>query len=235
MNTLAKTQNQVTLVQPNRCFKCGEIGHYANNCSKRNPQTPQKNISQRFDQNTSTHNTEGKGQQNKSRVKVNHITAETTQEKLELVLGTFFINSIPASVLFDTGASHSFITEIFVKKHNVPKQPMRKKLLVSSPGGEMEATYQCANVNLKIMGIDFIVDLVVLKSCDIDVILGMNCLVKYDGMISCARRVVVLTSSHVDRVVVSLSMPAEAETVVNHLKEKSLENIQVVCEYLDVF
>jgi hypothetical protein len=35
--------------------------------------------------------------------------------------------------------------------------------------------------------------------------------------------------------VVSLSMPAEAETVVNHLKEKSLENTQVVCEYPDVF
>jgi hypothetical protein len=55
----------------------------------------------------------------------------------------------------------------------------------------MEATYQCSNVNLKIMGID----LVVLKSCGIDVILGMNCLVKYNGMISCARRAVVLTSS----------------------------------------
>jgi hypothetical protein len=161
--------------------------------------------------------------------------AETTQEKPELVLGTFIINSIPALVLFDTGASQSFITEIFVKKHNVPKQPMRKKLLVSSPGGEMEATYQCSNVNLKIMGIDFIVDLTVLKSCGIDVILGMNCLVKYDGMISCARRAVVLTSSQGDRVVVSLSMPAEAETVVNHLKEKSLENTQVVCEYPDVF
>ena len=42
------------------------------------------------------------------------------------------------------------------------------------------------------MGIYFMVDLIVLKSCSIDVILGMNCLVKYDGMISCARRVVAL-------------------------------------------
>jgi hypothetical protein len=121
--------------------------------------------------------------------------AETAQEERKLVLGTFLINSISASVLFDTGASHSFITEIFVEKHNVPKQPMRRKLLVSSLGGEMEATYQCSNVNLRIMGIDFMVDLIVLKSCGIDVILGMNCLVKYDGMISCAKRPVALTSS----------------------------------------
>jgi hypothetical protein len=30
-------------------------------------------------------------------------------------------------------------------------------------------------------------------------------------------------------------MPAEAGTVVNHLEDKSLENIRVVCEYLYVF
>jgi len=28
-------------VQPNGCFKCGEVGHYANNCPKSNVQTPQ--------------------------------------------------------------------------------------------------------------------------------------------------------------------------------------------------
>jgi hypothetical protein len=147
----------------------------------------------------------------------------------------FLINSIPASVLFDTEASHSLITKIFVEKHNVPKQPMRKKLLVTSPGGEMEATYQYSNVNLKIMGIDFMVDLIVLKSCGIDVILGMNCLVKYDGMVSCAKKVVVLMSSHGDRVEVSLNMLARIDAMENQVEEKYLENIKVVYEYPDMF
>jgi hypothetical protein len=31
-----------TPVQPSGCFKCGELGHYANNCPKRGMQTPQK-------------------------------------------------------------------------------------------------------------------------------------------------------------------------------------------------
>jgi hypothetical protein len=39
-------------VQPNGCFKCGELGHYANNCPRRNQQTPQKSNTQRNDQNT---------------------------------------------------------------------------------------------------------------------------------------------------------------------------------------
>jgi hypothetical protein len=63
------------------------------------------------------------------------------------------------------------------------------------------------------------VDLIVLKSCDINVILGMNCLVKYDGMILCAKRAFVLTSSHGDRVEVSLNMLAKTDAIENRVRE----------------
>jgi hypothetical protein len=52
VNTPARNNNTTTPIQPSGCFMCGEIGHYANNCPKRNPQTPQRNKSQRVDQNT---------------------------------------------------------------------------------------------------------------------------------------------------------------------------------------
>jgi hypothetical protein len=52
VNTPAKNNNATSPVQLNGCFKCGELGHYANNCPRRNPQTPQKNNNQRNDQNT---------------------------------------------------------------------------------------------------------------------------------------------------------------------------------------
>jgi hypothetical protein len=85
----------------------------------------------------------------------------------------FLINSILASVLFDSRASHSFITQLFVEKHNIPKCLMKKKLLVSSPRGEMQSTHSCPQVKLKIMEVDFLVNLVVLRSNGIDVILGI--------------------------------------------------------------
>jgi hypothetical protein len=53
------------------------------------------------------------------------------------VLGTFSVNSIRATVLFDSGASHSFITEQFVAKHDIPMSSMKTHLLISSPNGEM--------------------------------------------------------------------------------------------------
>jgi hypothetical protein len=57
--------------------------------------------------------------------RVNHVTAEEAQGNKNIVLGTFLINSVPATVLFDSGASHSFITEQFVAKHDVPRSSMK--------------------------------------------------------------------------------------------------------------
>jgi hypothetical protein len=115
-----------------------------------------------------------KAQQNYVRSRVHNMTVEQAQDASGVVLGTFPINSVPATVLFDSGATHSFITDQFIAKHNMPVSPMKKPLLVSSPGGDMKASHLCPQVNLKIMGVDFPSNLVVLKSWGIDVILGMD-------------------------------------------------------------
>jgi hypothetical protein len=136
VNTQTRSNNAP--VQPNGCFKCGELGHYANNCPRRNHQTPQKNNNQKNDQNTPARGSaQNRTPQNQSRGRVNHVTAEIVPEDVDVVYGMFLVNSIPASVLFDSVASHSFITELFVEKHNLPKHPLKKMLHISSPGGDI--------------------------------------------------------------------------------------------------
>jgi hypothetical protein len=133
-------------------------------------QTPQKGSEQRPGQPSSkvrTRNSTPQGnraQQNYVRGKINHVTVEQAQEAPEVVLGTFLVNSEPASVLFDSRASHSFVTNQFVEKHNLPMNPMKKQLLVTSPGGEMKASHICPRVNRKLNETEFLADLVVLKS-----------------------------------------------------------------------
>jgi hypothetical protein len=168
-----------TPVHPSGCFNCGELGHYASIGPQRNMQTPQR---------------DNRGQQNYMHGRVNHVTAEEAQEAKDVVLGTFLINFVPATVLFDSGASHSFITEQFVTKHDVPRSSMKTHFLISSPNGEMKSTYVCPQVNLKIGEINFEADLVILTSSGIDVILGMDWLSKHDGIILCAKKSVLLTS-----------------------------------------
>jgi hypothetical protein len=132
--------------------------------------------------------------------RVNHVTAEEAEGDKDVVLGTFLINSVPATVLFDSGASHSFITEQFVRKHDVPRSSMKTHLLISSPNGEMKSTYVCPQVNLKVGEIDFEANLVIITSSGIDVILGMDWLGKHDGIILCAKKFVLLTSPKRDRI-----------------------------------
>jgi hypothetical protein len=69
-----------------------------------------------------------------------------------VVIGTFSVNDISAVVLFDSGASHSFISTAYVEKRNLPIALLRCQMIVSSPGGDMPARQLCPKVNLKIRG-----------------------------------------------------------------------------------
>jgi hypothetical protein len=91
-----------------------------------------------------------------------------------MVIGMFFINDTSAVVMFDSGASHSFISVAYVKKHNLPIALLRCQMIVSSPGGDMLARQLCQKVNLKIRGEDFVSNLIVLESKGIDIIIGMD-------------------------------------------------------------
>jgi hypothetical protein len=163
------------------------------------------------------------------------VTAESVPEDADVVYGMFLINSIVASVLFDSRASHSFVTKSFVEKHNITNYPLKKKLLIRSPRGELRATHSCPQTMIEIRGLSFLVELIILESSGIDVILGIDYLTKYDGVIPCAKRMVTLTNPQGERIEVNVSMSATTEAMVNQLEEKSLEHIRIVCEYPDIF
>jgi hypothetical protein len=83
--------------------------------------------------------------------------------------------------------------------------------------------HSCPQTKLEIRGINFLVELIILESSGIDVILGIDYLTKYDGVISCAKRMVTLTSLQGEKIEVNVSMLAESEAMVNQLEEKLLE------------
>jgi hypothetical protein len=91
-----------------------------------------------------------------------------------MILDIFLASSHLVTVLFDYGASHSFISSSFVAKYNMPITTMKLTMLVSSPGGEMKTKHICLVVSISIGGgVDFPSNLILLDSKDIDIILGM--------------------------------------------------------------
>jgi hypothetical protein len=77
---------------------------------------------------------------------------EEAQKAPDVVLGMFFVNDTSTVVLFDSGASYSFISVAYIEKHNLPIALLKCQMIVSSPGGDMPARQLCPKVNLKIRG-----------------------------------------------------------------------------------
>jgi hypothetical protein len=91
------------------------------------------------------------------------------------VLGTFLVNSIPARVLFDSGALHSFITEHFVKKGKLESTMMTRAMLVQIPCSVVKTKDNCVDVPIVIHGVSFRANLIILGTKGLDVVLGMDC------------------------------------------------------------
>jgi hypothetical protein len=168
------------------------------------------------------------GQQNHTYDKVNHVTTEEAQQAQDVVLGMFLASSHPTTVLFDSGESHSFISSSFVVKHQLPITIMKHTMLVSSLGGEMRTKHICPTISITIRGVDFLANLIVLDSKGIDIILGMDWLRKYDGVILCSKRAIRLTKEDGTIVEFSAAIPAEQVSLLNKVQGTSLNEIGIV-------
>ena len=80
-----------------------------------------------------------------------------------------------AMILFDSGASHSFIVASCVKELGLEVETLENLLHVSSPlGTRVSVDLIYLDYELEIFGILLIVDLRVLDMSEFDVILGMD-------------------------------------------------------------
>jgi hypothetical protein len=178
--------------------------------------------------------------QNYAHGRVNHVIMEEAQEAPDIVIGMFFINNTFAVVLFDSGASHSFISATYLEKHIHPLALLRCQIIFSSSGGDMPAKQLCPKVNLKIRGVDFVANFIVLESKGIDVILGIDWLSKHKVLIIYAKKSIKLTTSDGKEMEFVAEPVVIAKGVANRAKVNQLDVCQgpmvsVVNEFPDVF
>jgi hypothetical protein len=205
------------------CFKYGLTSHFAWQCPTR-PTAP-----------GAGNQAKPQGQQNFMYDRVNHMTSDDAQQAQDGVLGMFLTSSHPAIILFESGASHSFISSSFITKHNLPIATMKHTMLISSPGGEMRTKHICPAVSITIRGVYFPSILILLDSRGIDIILGMDWLCKYDRVIQCTRKAVRLTKKDGAIVEFVATVQFDQGSMLNQTKAIALEDIRVVQEYSDVF
>jgi hypothetical protein len=69
----------------------------------------------------------------------------------EVLAGTFFLNERPIIILFDSGASHDFMSATCIRKAKLSLVSSRAPDLISTPEGQVDADCIVQKVHLTLM------------------------------------------------------------------------------------
>src|SRR4051812_35526646 len=98
-------------------------------------------------------------------------------------------------VLFDSGASHSFVTEEFSCTSKIQPTKLNHVMIVQIPGSTTKARQIYKAVPIRIHGIDLYANIIVLGTKSLKVVLGMDWMSKHKVLIDCAKKAITMTST----------------------------------------
>jgi hypothetical protein len=152
------------------------------------------------------------------------------------MMGMFPIANHPAVMLFDSGASHTFINRTFVMKHEIPIGETKENFFIQSPRGRLYTKEMVHQVPIELGGHTFPTFMIILKDQDIDVILGMNWMYQRGAVIDTLNRTIRLNlPDSSSQLLIQLQTPKRAVERVCATSVKGIRDIPVVYEFSDVF
>jgi hypothetical protein len=147
---------------------------------------------------------------------VNYTTMEDIPEGEQVLMGTFSLNGHSTTVLFDSGASHNFISKACSQKHQLVIEHIITPYLIRTPGGNIVTKKLVMAIPLSLAGILFRTNLIVLEGQGIDVILRMGWMKRYKAVLDIAVRTVHLESPTHGSVVLKLSSPTSIASALHY-------------------
>ena len=111
---------------------------------------------------------------------------------------------IPALVLFDSEASHSFIAMRYTWRHGLKVSATTSPYVIDAPGAKILVSQCLPRASVIINEMHFGANLLVMDSKGIHVILGMNWLTKNEAIMDCAQWIVTLSGPSGTRIQLKL-------------------------------
>jgi hypothetical protein len=156
-------------------------------------------------------------------------------EGAPIMTGIFSVLNYSAVILFDSGASHNFISAKFSAKCQLPFHHTNGGITISTPGGRV-ATYQInMQVPIKFGSLVIRTTLHILGLDSVDIILGTDWLSRHQEVIDIATRAIEIHSPTGGEITLYLPNQGCTRSCAFALIESPVERIPVVCEYPDVF
>jgi predicted aspartyl protease len=119
---------------------------------------------------------------------------EAIPEGKQVLVGTFSLNGHPIIILFDSGATHNFISKAYNQKHKLAVKSIDTPYMIRTPGGNVFTKQLAVSTPLNIAGKNYKTQLIVLEGQGIDVILGMSWMRDHKALLDTAARTVQLDS-----------------------------------------
>ena len=116
-----------------------------------------------------------------------HEEEETQVVGGDVVAGIISVHYFPARVLFDSGATHSFLSSAFVIRHSIPSTELSNYWNINTGNGMIQITHECRDSPVELCSRVFVAHFLVFGSVTYDAILGMDWLSTFHAHIDCQR------------------------------------------------
>jgi hypothetical protein len=166
---------------------------------------------------------------------VNFTTLSELPEGAPIMTGTFTIHHQPIVILFDSGATHSFINSKFGTKVGLEYYPTKGAYMIATPGGKIASNQICRNVPIHLGSNLVKTDLLVLDLEGMDILLGMDWMIRHRVSLDISSRGVEINSPYLGTTILYLSQRKCINFCAYAIEGIKLEDIPIVCEYPDVF
>jgi hypothetical protein len=153
-----------------------------------------------------------------------------------MIVGMFSINNHPTVVLFDSGSSHSFVSQAFTRKYEQKRFELECAYQISLARADLLTNQIVRGVTLNIADRQYKLNLIVMPGLVLDVIMGMNWMNNMEVVIDVGGRSISLKEPvGEDTFQVVLPRRIDLASATYAVQTTLLAKISVVCEFLDVF
>jgi hypothetical protein len=167
--------------------------------------------------------------------RINFTTLAKLPDGAPVMSGTFSIHHQPVVTLFDSGATHSFISNNCGTRIGLDSCFTQGSYMISTPGGKITSNQMSRNVPIQLGSKEIKTDLVLLSLEGIDVILRTDWMTKHRVRLDISSRVVEIDSPYYGITTLYLPQPECLYPCTYAITDIKVKDIPIVCEYPDVF